>query len=73
MNIELKDWDRLCKEADDEMKASDGHEYMHILKTRCQLCGRSPKQKGKCPAWLNCYMNKLYFKVNDFLTQPPAT
>ena len=65
--IPLKDWDRLCKEADVEMKASNGHEYVTILKTRCQLCGRSPKQKGKCPYWLNSYMHKLYSKVNKWL------
>ena len=67
MKIKLKDWDRLCQEADQEMKASNGHKYMHILKTRCQLSGRLPNQIGKCSGWLNSYMDKLYFKVNDFI------
>jgi hypothetical protein len=53
----------LCQEADKETKANNGHEFMITLKTRCQNCGRSPKQKGRCPAWLNTYMHLLFRKL----------
>lgn len=63
--IEWKEWNEICHEADKEMKESNGHSYMTILKTRCQYCGRSPKQKGKCPAWVNTYMDILYRLLNS--------
>lgn len=70
--IPLHEWDRLCSEADQEMKASNGHQFCKILKTRCDRCGRSPKQKGQCPGWVNTFVDKLYTKVNDFLANSPT-
>ena len=32
----------------EQMLATEGHRYTTILKTRCDYCGRSPRQKGKC-------------------------
>ena len=46
-------------EADKRMKASNGHAYVTILKTRCMYCGRSPKQKGKCPQWFSSFLDRL--------------
>lgn len=47
------------KEADKRMKATNGHMYITILKTRCQNCGRSPKQKGKCTGWFRTFISHL--------------
>ena len=38
-------------DGDVDMKNVNGHRYLTVLKTRCQLCGRSPRQAGKCPRW----------------------
>lgn len=48
--------DEYLAEADKRMKASDGHSYVTILKTRCQYCGRSPRQKGRCGAWFQTFI-----------------
>jgi hypothetical protein len=47
------------KEADERMKANNGHQYLHILKTRCMNCGRSPKVKTRCGGWFNTFVNIL--------------
>jgi hypothetical protein len=48
-----------CIDADARMKQDNGHSYLTVLKTRCQLCGRSPKQKGKCPYWFDTFLSHL--------------
>jgi len=58
-------WAELLKKADVEMKKTDGHQYLTILKTRCQLCGRSPKQKGKCRGWFQTFLDKLYIEIKE--------
>lgn len=45
--------------ADKIMKETNGHSYVTILKTRCQFCGRSPRQKGKCGAWFQTFLFQL--------------
>jgi len=57
----LKEWDAALKRADEIMKASDGHEYETILKTRCVNCRRSPRQKGICRHWQISLINRLLF------------
>jgi hypothetical protein len=47
------------EEADRLMKASDGHQYITILKTRCQHCGRSRQQKGRCRGWFQTFLADL--------------
>jgi hypothetical protein len=47
------------EEADRRMKAHNGHEFVTILKTRCQHCGRSRKAKGKCGGWFQTFVNQL--------------
>jgi hypothetical protein len=69
MKITYEKWNKLCKEVDEEVKADNGHQYVHMLKTRCQLCGRSSKQKGRCPGWLNSFMDKMYFKIEKLIKQ----
>ncbi len=68
MIISHDEWMRLASEADAEMKRSNGHRYQIILKTRCTKCGRSPRQKGKCPGWVNTYTEILHEKVERYLT-----
>jgi hypothetical protein len=55
----LEEWDRAIKLADEHMKESNGHYFVHILKTRCQYCGKSEKVKTRCGGWFNTYMNRL--------------
>ncbi len=45
--------------ADKAMKATNGHSFVTILKTRCQFCNRSPKAKGKCGAWFQTFLFQL--------------
>jgi hypothetical protein len=45
--------------ADTRMKQTNGHSYITILKTRCQYCGRSPKQKGQCSGWFQTFLDCL--------------
>lgn len=47
------------KRADATMKEKRGHQYVTILKTRCQHCGRSPKQTGVCSGWFITYLDLL--------------
>lgn len=46
-------------EADAEMKNSNGHSYVTILKTRCIYCNRSPRVKTRCGRWLDTMMDRL--------------
>lgn len=48
-----------CKRADEAMKRSNGHQFVHILKTRCEICGRSPRQKGRCVGWFKTFLSHL--------------
>jgi len=45
------------EEADKRMKKTNGHSYVHTLKTRCRYCGRSPQQKGKCQHWFQTFID----------------
>jgi len=45
--------------ADNRMKASNGHLFLTMLKTRCQYCGRSPRAKGRCGSWFRTYLTQL--------------
>ncbi len=51
--------DKYLEEADERMKASNGHSFVTILKTRCQYCGRSKNQKGRCKAWFQTFIDNL--------------
>lgn len=57
----LSEWDRILHRADALMKQSNGHSFMTILKTRCQYCGRSPRARGKCPAWPTTFTAQILF------------
>lgn len=57
----FSEWNEALKKADELMKASNGHSFMTILKTRCQNCGRSPKQSGVCRNWQITLIDKLLF------------
>ena len=52
-------WRQACIDADERMKASNGHSYVQILKVRCQYCNRSPAHKGKCGHWFATYLDRL--------------
>lgn len=59
MNYKL--YRECLEEADKRMKEKNGHMYVHILKTRCDHCGRSEKAgaKFKCRGWFDTYVNIL--------------
>ena len=59
--MDAKSLDRYLTEADTRMKSSDGHSYITLLKTRCQYCGRSPNQRGRCMAWFRTFID--HFKA----------
>lgn len=42
--------------ADAAMHESNGHSFFHILKTRCEHCGRSPKARGRCGGWFQTFL-----------------
>lgn len=54
------EWRAALVEADRRMKLTDGHSWLTILKTRCQYCGRSPRQKGRCARWFDTFCDELY-------------
>jgi hypothetical protein len=60
------------EEADTRMKASNGHEYLTILKTRCMHCGRSPRVKTRCGGWFQTFVNMLGHVLQEkgVITQP---
>lgn len=58
-SITYEQYQACLKEADERMKANNGHQYLHILKTRCMNCGRSPKVKTRCGGWLTTFVNIL--------------
>jgi hypothetical protein len=55
----FEQYQECLQEADRRMKLDNGHEYVHILKTRCQHCGASPKRKTRCRGWFNTFVNIL--------------
>ncbi len=57
----LDEWERATRRADELMKASNGHEFRHMLTTRCQRCGRSPRARGKCPHWCDTLVARILF------------
>ena len=44
---------------DKNMKESNGHYYYHMLKTQCQFCGRSPRDKRRCGQWFQTFISRL--------------
>jgi len=58
-----QEYKQILKEIDLKVKETNGHNYITMLKTRCQNCGRSPKAKGKCGAWLNYFMSLFELKL----------
>lgn len=57
--LTLKEWQQAKELADKRMKASNGHSYMTILKTRCQHCGRSPRDARRCGQWFQTFVGNL--------------
>lgn len=53
------EWMRAKLLADKRMKASNGHYFVHMLKARCQYCGRSPRVKTRCGGWFQTFMGHL--------------
>lgn len=46
-------------EADHEMKKTNGHRFLTMLKTRCVYCRRSPKVKTRCGRWFDTFNDCL--------------
>lgn len=57
--MKYSDYQSALEEADRRMKDKNGHEFMTILKTRCQHCGKSPKVKTRCGGWFQTFVSKL--------------
>ena len=57
--MKLDDYMFAVKRADALTKANNGHSFIIMLKTRCQYCHRSPKQKGVCPRWFDTFIGHL--------------
>lgn len=53
------EWMRAKLLADTRMKASNGHYFVTILKTRCQHCRRSPRTRGRCGGWFQTFLAHL--------------
>jgi hypothetical protein len=52
--------------ADALMKETNGHRFIHILKTRCDGCGLSEKAaRGKCRDWFQTFLYKLEEVLRD--------
>lgn len=57
--MKYEEYQACLVEADTRMKEKNGHEFIHILKTRCQHCGASPKVKTRCRGWFQTFINIL--------------
>ena len=53
------EWIAAVTLADARMKATRGHAYLTILKTRCQHCGRSTKDMRHCGRWFQTFVDEL--------------
>lgn len=58
-NLEFQKLEKALVEADKRIKESNGHSYVQILKTRCQFCGKSPKDKRRCSQWFQTFIYQL--------------
>jgi len=65
MAVTSESIDKAYGKADELMKATNGHLFMTILKTRCIHCGRSPKIKTKCGGWFQTYLHHLRHTLLD--------
>ena len=63
------EWGKAKLEADRIMKESNGHLYETILKTQCVYCGKSPRDKRRCSAWFQTFINQL----DNVLLNPPTS
>lgn len=54
----IEDFKQSQIEADRLMKEHNGHYYFIMLKTRCQFCGKSPKDKRKCGQWFQTFITR---------------
>lgn len=57
--ITWEQWQDAKIEADKRMKASNGHYYEVMLKTRCVFCRKSPKDTRRCGAWFQTFIMQL--------------
>ena len=55
----LDEWKECEIEADRRMKASNGHRFITILKTRCEHCRRKPDVKTRCGWWFETFRTHL--------------
>lgn len=59
LRLTFGEFQKMKVEADRRMKASNGHSFVTILKTRCQHCGRSPRARGQCGSWFQTFLGHL--------------
>lgn len=58
--------------ANASMKRNNGHSFIHMLKTRCQWCGRSPRAKGRCGGWFQTFIAHLAGELTGTIGIPDA-
>jgi hypothetical protein len=59
IQLSFDEWALAKVTADRRMKATNGHYFVHMLKTRCELCGKSPKASTRCGGWFQSYLHHL--------------
>ena len=52
-------WREYIKEADDEMKESNGHIFDLSNSGKCMWCGKTSESKIICNNWFQSYMTRL--------------
>jgi hypothetical protein len=68
--ITFEQYSEAAHKADASMKANNGHSFIHILKTRCQWCHRSPKARGRCSGWFQTFLEQLAWELTDVQGMP---
>lgn len=69
----VDEWPQIVRRAEQLMERSNGHEFVRVLKTRCQRCGRSPRARGKCSYWCDTLVNRILFVLMNKEQELPAT
>ena len=59
ISLTFDEWEQAKRLADQQMKETNGHSFVTILKTRCRFCGRSQNAKGRCGAWFQTFLSRL--------------
>lgn len=70
--LTFEQFSEACRKADVAMKSKNGHSFVHILKIRCEWCGRSPQAKGRCRGWFQTFLKHLSGELTGVFGAPEA-